>query len=104
MAVSCGVGPDVAQISNCCVAVVDAGSYSSDSTPSLAISTCGRCGPKKESDCSGSGHCGGTGLILGLAQWVKGSRVGCSCGSNSIPGPGTSICCEYSHKKIFKAF
>ena len=30
---------------------------------------------KKESDCSGSGPCGGAGLIPSLAQWVKGSSV-----------------------------
>ena len=28
-----------------------------------------------ESNCSGSGHCRGLGLIPGLAQWVKGSGV-----------------------------
>ena len=28
-----------------------------------------------KTDCSGSDHCGGTGLILGLSQWVKGSGV-----------------------------
>ena len=32
------------------------------------------------------------GLISGLAQWVKGTRVGCSCSLDSLPGQGTSIC------------
>ena len=33
--------------------------------------------------------------------WVKGygnSSEGCSCGLDSVPGPGTSICHECSHK------
>ena len=25
--------------------------------------------------CSGSGHCGSVGVILGLAQWMKGSSI-----------------------------
>ena len=39
------------------------------------------------------------GLIPGLAQWVKGSGVGCNCCSDLIPGPGTFICHRCSHKK-----
>ena len=38
-----------------------------------------------------------------LEQWVKGS--GCySCGTDSIPGPGTSICCGCGHKIKKKNF
>ena len=36
------------------VAVVQASSYSSDSTPSLGISVCRRCGPKKQSKKKGN--------------------------------------------------
>ena len=34
----------------CCVAVVQAGRGSSDSTPSLGTSTCHGCGPKKKKE------------------------------------------------------
>ena len=32
-----------------------------------------------------------------MAQWVICSSLGNSCGSNSIPGPGISICCGCGH-------
>ena len=57
-----------------------------------------------ESDYSSRGGCGDTGLIPGPAQWVKGiwccynCSVGHSCGSDSIPGLRTFICCKCSYK------
>jgi len=55
---------------------------------------------KKESDCRGPNY------ICGLEQWVKGSSCSCgcscsighSCGSGSVPHPGTSICCGCGKK------
>ena len=44
-------------------------------------------------------------MILGPVQWIKGSsiaipaNVGCSCGTDSFPGLGTSICRVCGHKK-----
>ena len=32
------------------------------------------------------------------STWVKGSSLGCSCASDSVPGLGTSICCRCCHK------
>ena len=52
-----------------------------------------------ESDCSSSGRCGGVGFIPSPAQWVEGSRHCHSYSSDSIPGPGTSICHRCSKKK-----
>ena len=52
--------------------------------------------------------CGGTGLIPGPLQWVKdmvsphSCGIGHSCGSVSIPGPGTSICCGGSQQNFFE--
>ena len=68
--------------------------------------SCGAVG--SESDYSSLGHCGGTGLIPGPVQWVKGSGIAahCNCGSNSIPGLGTSTChgCTTKKKKKKKTF
>ena len=64
------------------VAVVQAGSFSSNLTLSLGTSICHGCGPKKQkkkkdSKCSGSGCCGGMGMGLtpGPIQWVKGASI-----------------------------
>ena len=58
------------------------------------------------SDCSGSGHCGGSGLTPGaagstfsLAHWVKESGVATAASVDSIPGLGTSVCHGCGHKK-----
>ena len=65
-------------------------------------------------NCPGSFHCGrlkiwcclcgSSGSIPSPAQWVKDSALpssdaGCSCGSYSVPGPGTSICNGSGQKK-----
>ena len=52
----------------------------------------------KKPNCSGLGRCGSGGSIPSLMQWVKGS-TGYSCGSDAVPGPGTSICHGYAHGK-----
>ena len=52
-----------------------------------------------ESDHSGSDWCRGMGSIPGLAQLIEGSSIGCSCSSDLVPVPETSICHRCSHKK-----
>ena len=49
----------------------------------------------KNPPAAAQGYFGGTGLIYDLAQYMKGSG---SCGMDSVPGPGTSKCPEYSYK------
>ena len=78
---SCGIGPDVAQILPCCGCGVSSG-CSSDLTPSLGTSMCQSCSPKKkkkekkkESDCISSSCCRGTGSIPSPVQWIKVSGV-----------------------------
>ena len=54
-----------------------------------------------ESECSGSGLCGDVALTPSPAHWVKGFGIAvvCSRGLDSIPGPGTSICCGCGHER-----
>ena len=83
--------------------------YSSDSIPRLETSICLGCGPKKEtkkkkkeSPCSVLSCCRSAGSI---PSWHIGLRIWCcwSCGSDSVPGLGTSICCGYNNnKKLIK--
>ena len=42
--------------------------------------------------------CGGVGLILGPVLWLR-IQLCHSCGSDLIPGLGTSICCGCGHLK-----
>lgn len=35
----------------------------------------------------------------GVAQWVQGSGVATAAAQDSIPGPGTSVCCRCGHKR-----
>ena len=47
--------------------------------------------------------CGCMVLIPGPCSWLRipnccSYGVGCSCDSDSIPGPGTSICCRHGKK------
>ena len=39
------------------------------------------------------------GSLKHCSLWVKGSGIGHSCGLDSVPGLGTSMCNKWGHKK-----
>ena len=67
------------------LAVLSAGSYSSDSALSLGTSICRGCGPKtklnkKESNCTRLGCCRGAGSTPSPAHRIKGSDIAAAAG------------------------